>query len=206
MKIPILGEKRGRDELPMNEDLDVGLSSSTDEIAKRFYVLSYSIVSSFKTRMGKGIDKFAFKADAKTYLHCEVQDVNDIYAHIRQHLLWYDVQNVAHKRLIEKYGSDLDQQRLQEFEEHRDKYFMNQNRLCMVPSSHELYRQLCLDPETRTLFLFLIDPRWDQICSNQWLPGIHSHITKLIMKQSYFRQFCVYFCTWAYFCTVAKAS
>jgi len=205
MTIPILGEKVERDEQPMKEALDVELSSSTGKIDDLFYVLLYSIVSSFKTRMGKGIDEFAFQADAETYLHCEVQDVNDIYAHIRC-LRWYDVQNVAHKRLIEKYGSDLDQQRLQEFEEHRDKYFMNQNRLRMVPSSHELYRQFCLDPETGTLFLFLIDPRWDQICSNLWLPGICNHITKLIMKQSNIRQSSVCFCTYVNFCTVAKAS
>ena len=182
----------------MDNNSDVELSCSTDKTDQQYDDLLYNMESSFQTRMGGDIDPFAFKADAENYLHCEVREVYDIYAYI-QLVPWYDVKNPALRRLINSFGSDSDQQRLQRFEEHRDKYFLNQNRLRIVPKPHRLYHQLRLNPEA-TLFLFLVDSRWDRICCNSWLFGIHDYITKLILEQRG-----ISLCD-VYFCTVAKAS
>lgn len=170
---------------------DAQLSSSTDQIAREYDDLLTSIRHSFETKMGSEPSP-AFKMDAENYLHCQVTSYDCITM-----LQWYDVQNPALKDLIKLYGTHEDQLKLQQFEQHRDEYFFDENRQRMVPESNELYKQLNLIPGA-ILFLFLVDPKWDSICSNKWLNGIHDYIKRRNQRDN---SSC-----FVYFCTLRKVS
>lgn len=76
--------------------------------------------------MGTELHLFSFITAAQ---HYQVQDVADIFAHIRITVPWYDLQLSVLKKLIGEFGSDTDRYKLMQSEEHRNNYFINTNRL-----------------------------------------------------------------------------
>jgi len=180
------------------DDLESDLSSLTEQIGREYDDLIIATENSIQTRMGTEINLFSFQTAAQHLLHCQVEDVADIFAHIRITVPWYDLQLSVLKKLIDEFGNNTDREKLMQFEEHRNNYLFDTNRLRMVARGNELYNELGLNSGA-VLLLFLIDSRWNRICSNKWCFDIHEHIMELVTSD-------ITLSRHVYYCTVAKAS